>query len=65
MALVIIISAESVDLLASDPAFCKDARMTSKMLKLFKPGPFLSSPIFRWFCRKLKKWEKGFCNRRR
>lgn len=63
MALVIIISAESVDLFASDPAFCKDARMTSKMLKLFKPS--LSSPIFQWFCRKLKKWEKGFCNRRR
>lgn len=65
MALVIIISAESVDLFASDPAFCKDARMTSKMLKLFKPPPSLSFPIFRWFCRKLKKWEKGFCNRRR
>lgn len=40
MALVIIISAESVDLFASDPAFCKDARMTSKMLKLFKPPSF-------------------------
>lgn len=45
MALVIIISAESVDLLASDPAFCKDARMTSKMLKLFKP-PFPFIPHF-------------------
>ena len=46
MALVIIISAESVDLLSSDPAFCKDARMTSKMLKLFKPPPLPFHPPF-------------------